>query len=253
MLFHVNKTAKSRKRRISLVPMIPRRFTSLKKINKEPCERAVLCTSDQLWKKASLTIEAAVVVPLFLLAMFTLICIVDLCRIHVIEQAKIGNKAKQLGTCAYLTKEYMEDPYVDLYEVYSYKLPITLIPGYQIDVALRGRVHAWVGRTGQECEADKNKIAEEMVYVTDHQAVYHTDSGCSHLQLSVYAVDSTRLSNYDFCKKCCGSTEVTTYYVTENGDCCHASRSCSGLTRNVRLVFKSEAAGLPCCSRCQGG
>lgn len=259
MLFRMNQTAKSKKRRISSEPMIPRRRTSL--IKTRHCERAVLCTFFQAYRQASLTVEAAVILPLFLFGMFTLISVIDICRIHVTEQTEIADEAKKLATYAYLAEEYMEDPYIDLYEVYPCKLQISLIPGYQINLALRGRVHAWTGRTEAECDADKHMTAEEMVYVTDHQAVYHTNSGCSYLELSVYAIGKEEVSaarneaggRYGACEKCCGASETGAYYITLSGDRYHASRSCSGLTRNVRMVRRSDVSDLSCCSRCQGG
>lgn len=261
MLFHKYKRKPLQKRRSSLALDIPRRFTSLKNRYYTPGERAVLCTFCRQMREASLTVEAAVIVPLFLIAMFTLIFTIDLCRVYVIEQVEIGKKAKQLGTYAYLTGEYMQDPYVDLYERYSYKLPVSLIPNGTIDIALRGRVHAWVGRTAAECEADRNAITEQLVYVTDHQAVYHTNSACTYLELSVYAVDQEELNHarnqsggrYKACEKCQSGAGGGTYYITDHGDRYHSSRSCSGLTRNVRLLPLTDVSGLNCCSRCQGG
>lgn len=261
MLFRHKNKKNLKKRRLSLEPIIPRRITSQKSTKKISCGRAVLYISKKVRYRASMTVEAAVIVPLFLIAMFTLISVIDVCRIHVIKQTEFRDQAKQVGTLAYGAESYMEDPYVDLYEVYPYALPISLLPNYKINLALRGRVHAWIGKTPSECEKDKKRNSEDMVYVTDHQAVYHTNAGCSYLELSVYAVGKTHLSEarndsggrYACCEKCCGSSEVTIYYITANGSHYHTSRSCSGLTRNVRLVPKSEVEHLSCCTRCQGG
>lgn len=265
MLFHSEKTYinKSKKRRNSSEPIIPRLHTSLKKIYKTNCERAALCISQKTKKtcQASLTVEAAVILPLFLIAMLTLVCVIDICRIHIEQQTAIAEQAKKLSTYAYAAGEYMEESYIDLYQVYPCRLPVSLIPGYQIDLALRGRVHAWTGRSEAECAADRESTAEEMVYVTENQDVYHTNSGCTYLELSIYAVGKNDLSGarnedggrYHPCEKCCGTSDVNTYYITSNGQSYHASRSCSGLTRRVRMIRKTEAVHLPVCSRCQGG
>lgn len=244
------------------MPTIPRQCTSLMKINKRHCERAALCTflKKRRFFQGSLTVEAAVILPLFLIAMLTLICVIDVCKVQVEQQTVVTEQAKKLSTYAYLSEEYLSENYIDLYPVYPCELAVSLIPGYRVNLALRGRVHTWTGRSEEECAADRETIAAEMVYVTDNREVYHTDAGCSYLDLSVYAVGKEALgsarnesgSRYNACEKCCGSSDhVSTYYISIWGEKYHSSRDCSGLTRKVQMVRKTEVSDLPCCSRCK--
>lgn len=242
-------------RRIPWMP-IPGQLTSLVNYIKRSCGRAALCTS------ASLTVEAAVILPLFLIGMLTMVSVIDVCQIQVIQQTELAEKAKKLSMYAYLSGGNLSSDYIDLSEVEICELPVTLIPGYKIKLALRGRVHAWTGRSETECAADVEYVSEEMVYVTENLSVYHTDSNCTHLELSIYGVAKGELSSkrnedgrkYHACEKCCDSVDsVNVYYISESGECYHTSQACSGLIRKVRLIRKSEVAGLYCCSRCQGG
>lgn len=243
----------NKKRRIPSMP-IPGQLTSPSP-NPSHCERVPLCTS------GSLTVEAAVILPLFLFAMLTLVCLMDLCWTQVIKQVELGEKAKKLSMYAYLSSEYLETEYIDLYETENCKLPVSLIPGYTIPLALRGRVHSWTGRSDSECEADREVVAEEMVYVAEHESVYHISGKCTYLKLSICGVSKENLrdernhsgSRYQACEKCCQSGDDTSYYfICPNGEKYHSSRACSGLSRKVRLVAKSEVEHLSVCSRCGG-
>lgn len=217
------------------------------------------CERTPVYASGSLTAEAAVILPLFLFAMLTLVSVMDLCRIQVTDQVELAEKAKKLSMYAYVSQDYIEEDYIDLYETKKCRLAVSLIPGYTVNLALRGRVHAWTGRSEAECAEDAQKAAAEMVYVTDHESVYHTNANCSHLKLSIYSISKAQLrtekndfgSHYKPCEKCCGkTTEGTYYFISEKGDRYHASRECSGLTRNIRLVKKSEVPHLQPCSRC---
>lgn len=252
MLFHNKNTQKER--RVPLVP-IPGRFTSLLNYYiKQHGERAALCTS------ASLTAEAAVILPLFLLAILSFISVMNVCQTQITAQAELAEKAKKMSMYAYLADDYMNSEYIDLAETKTYRLEVSLVPLYRVNLALRGRVHTWTGRSEGERRADAENIFEEMVYVTDNQSVYHTDSHCSYLDLSIRGVQKEDLSllrneeggRYYSCDKCCNGDEgCTVYYITDHGDCYHASQACSGLIRKVRLIRKSEAGAISCCSRCR--
>ena len=260
MLFHsfihyLPDKSRLQERRIPLEP-IPGRLTSLINYRKPPCERAALCTS------GSLTVEAAVILPMFLIAMLMLIHVLNICQTQTVQQAELSEKAKKLSMYAYLTEEYYSEEYIDLTKTEICEFPVSLIPGYQLKLALRGRVHTWIGRSEEERKADQQSISDELVYVTENYSVYHTDASCTHLKLSIYGVAKENLSSernesggrYHACEKCCSASDlVSIYYISESGDCYHTSLACSGLIRKVRLVRRSEVAHLACCTRCQKG
>lgn len=231
----------------------PGQLTSLVHYKKSSCGRAALCIS------GSLTVEAAVILPLFMMAMLTLVSVLDVCRIQIEKQAELAEKAKRLSVYAYMTEEYLQEEYIDLYEIESCELLVSLIPGYRIPLALRGRVHTWTGRSEAECAADADSMAEQMVYVTENQSVYHVHSDCTYLELSIYGVSKGDLSTernkdgsrYTACEKCCGEhISADYYYISDSGEHYHISRDCSGLTRKVKLVPLSEVGHLSVCSRC---
>ena len=211
--------------------------------------------------KGSLTVEAAVVLPIFLLAMTMLIGVVDLCRVKIEAQAELTKKAKTLSMYAYGFPDAYENEYVDLYKTESYKLPVQLFPVKDIKLAVRARVHTWTGRDGMKAGSDSNAMhtAEPMVYVTERETVYHTNAECSHLQLSILQTDKSDLilrknmngQPYHACEKCCrNDLSGNACYITEQGDVYHTSLNCSSLIRTVKLVRKEDVGKLKECERC---
>lgn len=255
--------------------------------------RAFLCILN-CRKKASLTVEAAVVVPLFLIGMCTIFCLIDIYRVQSMVKLSLHQSAQELGmyayaaeigerspegvvssaVCAVYAKKKMPDlgKYVEvstvgssyknhivtLYANITYRLPISILPLPALHFHNESQVRGWTGRDAEENHAGNSQ--DEMVYVTDHQSVYHTSSSCTHLQFTVKQDTEESIHNlrnayggkYHSCEKC-GKTESSNgiVYYTEKGDCYHKSTSCGGLTRTVRLVKKSELGGIPQCQRCK--
>ena len=195
--------------------------------------------------KASLTIEAAVVLPLFFMGMVALICIMDLQRVKTEVNVSLNESAKELGMYAFalgagespigevddalcmayaqanlksderVTLHTLKSSYnsnvVELWVSGSYRLPVAIIPIPRITFQNRVRVHDWTGYDGDGA-AESEHVHEELVYVTPHQSVYHTSSSCTHLDLSI--------------------TQTTTGQVgalrNENGGKYHECSSCVG-------------------------
>lgn len=260
MSFHrIKRNLKIKKRRNSSDAGILQLLTSKShlKIARLYCGRAVLCT----FRKASLTVEAAVVLPLFLVGMITLIGIMDVCRIQTEQSSLLAQRAKILSMYAYSVQDYYEENMVDLSKTYTCKLPVSLVPVPGIPISVRARIHTWTGREKSE-QSDENgndPSGDELVYVTENGEVYHTSSKCTYLDLSIYDVRQSELSSqrnvyggrYHSCEKCgSGTTKTDTFYVTEKGDKYHVSLSCGGLTRTIKLVKKSEVGNAHLCSRC---
>lgn len=256
--------------------MIPCQFTSPDQKEKN-CGRTALCTL----KRASLTVEAAAVLPVFLLAMTMLVSVIDICRIKIEGQAELTCQAKKLSMYAYATPGIYEEEYVDLYKIETYDLPVKLFPFGTIKIALRARVHTWTGRgkgsetNGADSEADI-AASEDMVYITDRETVYHTNEECSHLNFSIVQTTKNELTSlrnenggkYYACEKCCGEKGQggdahsgadygdavdgnAICYVSENGSSYHVSLNCSSLKRTTKLVKKTEVTHLDECERCK--
>lgn len=171
-------------------------------------------------KKGSLTIEAAVVLPLLFLGMVSLICVMDLLRIQAQTSISLNESAKELGMYAYVTEKTSADVpigqvtqaicigyaqtklkkepnadisligssyknnIIELRASGSYKMPVTLFPISIIHFQNRVRVHDWTGYSGSDSSWDSNADGE-MVYITDRKTVYHTFSDCTHMDLSI--------------------------------------------------------------------
>lgn len=207
-----------------------------------------------------MTVEAAAALPLFFLAVVSLICMMDLYGTISEQTVKLQEQAEMAGAWASVVGENAL-PVVDLPVGFTYRsqwYPEAL-PGVRI--AVRGRVHTWTGRdlSGQT-EVPQETEKEELVYVTEYESVYHTSSECTHLSLSVQAVSGSRVGQlrndegktYHACEKCAGSgAKNSTVYITREGTHFHNDGNCSGLTRTLRLVKKSEVDGLHECSRCR--
>lgn len=210
--------------------------------------------------RGSLTVETAFVLPLFLLGMVMLLGIMDAVRVQLEKNIALGEKAQQLSMYAYAATSVYEADMVDLCRTYTYRLPVTLFPVPGLRLALRGRVHAWTGYGGAE-EAGGADTSGEMVYITENEGVYHTSNSCSHLDLSISKTDAGQLDGlrneygekYHSCEHCHSGSISGAVYITDKGNRYHASLSCSGLKRTVKLVKKDSVAGLHLCTRCQGG
>jgi hypothetical protein len=210
-------------------------------------------------KKASLTVEAALVMPFFFLCMTTLATIPDLYAKYASEVVAAQQKAEKAAKVVTGMSGGGDgtEPVIDLPGVVSYQ-PFALPFAFRnLRFICRGRVRAWVGYIGGD-----NSGAEEedtMVYVTDHESVYHTSSACTHLDLSWKAVPGAGVaflrngygSKYHACEKCVSDgCPAQIVYLSSEGDAFHNSSSCSGLTRHIRIVKISEVGNLKECSRC---
>jgi hypothetical protein len=152
-----------------------------------------------------------------------------------------------------------ENQTVDLYAVYQYRPPISLIPLSGIKLEARGRVKAWTGYNGEGNSEQENE--QELVYVTPNESVYHETNECTYLELSVSLVSGKSLESlrnqygekYHSCEKCgdqkTGSS--SSYYITDKGNKYHSNKTCSGLKRTVIAIKKSSADHLRVCSRCK--
>lgn len=210
-------------------------------------------------RTASMTVEAAAALPLFFLAVVSLICMMDLYGTYAEQIVKLQEEAETAGAWVSVAGEHALSV-IDLPFGFTYRPQWYPEALPAVRIAVRGRVHAWNGRDLSETEVPQETGDEEMVYVTAYESVYHTSSECTHLSLSVQAVSGSGVSrlrnedgkSYHACDKCVGAGRTNgTVYITREGTHYHNDAECSGLTRSVRLVKKSEVEGLHLCTRCE--
>lgn len=230
-------------------------------------------------KRASLTVEAAVVVPVFVIGMFCLYQVFDMYRIQGLVKTTLHQCGKELGmygcesennilTSAYcmaytqgkmpkvkdsvkisLLRSRCVGDQIELIADISYQVPLLFLPS--IHLTNRTCVRRWDGRD-TELENETMNTWEEMVYITEYESVYHDSQNCTHLDLSIHktTIDNAKKMSYRKCSKC-GKGETDFVYYTEQGECYHSAMTCSGLKRTVYLVEKSQVKGLEKCKRCQ--
>ncbi len=243
---------------------------------------------EKMKRRASLTVEASLILPVFLYAMLFLayigklvICQDEvqwaLTRIAREASAEYGatHSDKLKSTLYYQTKfaAYMKgsgltvsfadsqllqhNDEIDLVVTYRMKLPFSIfaIPA----VSMRQRVHTRAF-TGVERRQEK-KQDERIVYITETGRVYHLTAECTYLKLSISQIQYSDLQEkrnesggkYKPCERCGADKEREdnmTVWITSYGDRYHTSLSCSGLKRHIREIPLSETGGRSPCGKC---
>lgn len=184
--------------------------------------RVFLWILGRMKARASLTVEAAAVIPIFLLTASTLLCVLDIYRVQAKVKTSLHQSALELGMYAYAAENGQETPagvissaacgiyaksrlpdlgkYVNVSMIGSsckdykiklhariqYRIPVSILPLSPLYFTNESQVNSWVGRISEDGQNGQDGIWEEMVYVTEKGSVYHTSSSCSHLDLSVH-------------------------------------------------------------------
>lgn len=208
-------------------------------------ERTSLCSS----KKASLTVEAALILPFFLMILIAFFSFFGRYTMAAELKTEAAAEAKKIGA-AIGSSQRMNPPEITIYR--SGKPDQFWINPFMTEerITQRAVCRGWIGFT----ELD---TAETYVYVTPDGNVYHLYRDCTHLELSVRRVSlltAKSLKNdygqkYRACEVCgknCGGF----VYITSEGNRYHSRRNCSGLKRTIRQVPIREAEGRSCCIRC---
>ncbi|MFT3982667.1 MAG: hypothetical protein QM697_02070 [Lachnospiraceae bacterium] len=179
----------------------------------------------------SLTIEAALVLPLFLFAMLSLLSLLSLLLFSVRVQEVLHQQTKYLAQQAYVewetdvtalqtafieeigisrlrgapvkdgaagldfTKTDLSDrEFIKLAIDYEAVLPYDLLNLFDYQFSQSCLMHTWIGyEKGLDGRAQKNK--EEYVYITEDSEVYHRDRECSHIRLSIHETSSKEIEN----------------------------------------------------------
>ena len=230
----------------------------LNRINRG-CQETV-CRHLRIFCRASITLESAFVLPLFLMACVTLASFMDALRIQTEKSLTLSNRVRQLAACAGLAGAEGEGIWIDISNPEKYTYPFSVFGVPALRMAVRARVFPWIGSEegiGGSEEDEEGAAGEKTVYITDNQSVYHTDPDCTHIDLAIYKSTTSEVGNLRNAygrryKKCSGfpknySGEV---YVTEKGDYYYPSADYAGLTRHVHIVSESDVSGLKECSRC---
>lgn len=143
--------------------------------------------------------------------------------------------------------------------VLRYRVEIPYLPGdfFELLCVQRVRIRAFTGFMPVKGEKEST---EELVYITENGTVYHTNKYCTHLNLSVRAVDEKNIAvlrnnngeKYYACELCNGIPETPgIVYLTVHGDRYHGRTDCQGLKRTWMAVPISQIGERTQCTRCQ--
>ena len=253
-----------------------------------PCgEKTSRCASFE--KKGSLTVEAALVFPLFLFVLTAFLYLFFLVELRAEVGRALTDTGRGLSQTAYFSENAGSLAPSALAMLYGQRevkggadgisflgtvwneetsvltlrasFQVTLPPGlawfHPIRVTQERTVRGFTGFSGREGAEETE--GSEIVYVTDHGTVYHRDLSCRYLKLSVQQaeldqVDSMRNEDggkYYPCERC-WKEGASVVFLTESGDRYHQSLNCSSLVRGIHVVRIWETGGRPPCSVCGG-
>lgn len=208
-------------------------------------------------KKASLTLETAMALPLFFFGVLTLLSFMDIYKVQTEHLTGLCQKAKEAGMYAYGAGGSGTET-ITLPDIYSYQPIGGLIPLPKIWFHNTVKVHTW---NGVVYENGKDTVeSQPMVYVTESGSVYHRKLGCSYLNLSVQQISGSSVKalknaygeKYQACELCSrGQEPAGVVYITKKSNRFHNRESCSALKRSVRMVKETEVSGeMSACGRC---
>lgn len=222
-------------------------------------------------QRGSITVEAALVVPVCFLVLMSLSCLFQAIRLQNDIQLKL---LKSVQNCNSSTRHITEiQSFVEKGVLLRWEEKngeSLCYTEYSIDIPFLGKRYGKLRRY-QQMVADEydgiSMITEEdvqYVYITTNGTVYHWNRECTYLQPGIQKSSLSQMTvrrnqsgeKYYPCESCCGSDglqETARVYWTSYGNRYHSSRQCSRLKRNVRKVRFDEIGSMPACSKCGEG
>lgn len=236
--------------------------------------------------RGSLSLEACLVIPLFVMFLMTIILSVEMVRLqtNLFEALHQGYSScfedvdgKEALSRAYLYMDSRKYPYiclsgnldiedistvstdgiVELKTCYRLKDFIFYLPTGVGRISDRVYGHAFTGYSMST--QDVETMEEEYVYVTATGSKFHRSSECSYIRVTVIPVDYSYMEygrNNDGAKyypcEICHPGKGGTLYITREGNRYHGNRGCSGLKRTIKILTEREAidSGYTACSKC---
>lgn len=172
--------------------------------------------------KGSLTIEASLVIPVFLFAMFMVLSVIDLLRFHVNLQEAVHQETKMLAMRAYdefvctpgsvradvlkrldgklmdkapvrngasgidFSKTGLNDrEIIEISASYEAELPYDFLGLFDHRFGVKCLMHTFIGYEKGLEGRTIDESEEEYVYITETGTVYHRNRECTYLRLSI--------------------------------------------------------------------
>lgn len=205
----------------------------------------------------NMTVEAALVLPLFLFAIWNLLSLLLMFQTFSVQEGKLHQTGRSLSLLAYGQEGDGEEE-IRLVKVSRVKALFPIV-GFPDAVLVNGCVmHKWIGYDPGSADGRDSEGTEEMVYVTKEGSAYHRRRSCVYLNPSVQmmgreeACQAVNKSGhrYSACESCGGDSPVV--YVTKEGIRYHSTAACSGLRRSIDCIPLREALqrGRHACPSC---
>ena len=231
-------------------------------LRKKTLIRAGHSSGKLLWtpafhKRGSLTIEAALILPLFLFACLAVLSVMDMLTHFMDTELKLYQTARSAAVYGYgVTNE----DWIRLKLVYPVKgfggrFSKTLLLENHVNV------HVFNGYSGDDPVWEEE--SDVYVYVTSDSEVYHRQRSCKHLNVSVRQVSGSSVGNLrnedggkyykcSYCARAVSSQEALSgsVFVTDYGRLYHTRIDCPDLKRTVHAVKLSEVGGRRPCKDC---
>lgn len=240
--------------------------------------------------KGSLTVEAALVLPIFIFAALSILYVNKMLlytekvqwaltrtgREVSAEYAASGNQVvvNQIYLMTKM-KRYVNDERIqfsllnsrfdektdeiDLVADYSLQIPFPVISSRKFYFTQRYHTR---GFTGVDTRMEGKGAEEEcIVYVTKTGKVYHKNLDCTYLKLSISEVKygdieflrSEGGGKYYPCEGCCGNMQFDKergVFICNYGDRFHCVRSCKKIKRSIQEIRMSQVGSRLPCSKC---
>ncbi len=223
-------------------------------------------TCPLFWTKGSMTIEAALILPMFLVFSLVLLSFIDVMQQAIHLELSQHDMLKKAALTAFFVSEAVPGKQGD-YIVLDHSYPVSLtVAGFGIKkmyIRQRGMVHIFNGY--DDSSGDRVDQREEYVYITQNGRVYHSRRSCRVLSVSVVQVSGKDIKKkrnvegkkYYACDRCADDGLVqeknSTVYITDYGNRYHENISCSELRRTLRVVKKKDIKDRTPCRFCSGG
>lgn len=221
---------------------------------------------NHLFKKASYTVEAAVIMPVFLYVCVTVLIFFGVLQKEWDTKVFISDSVRNAAVYGSVLPDdfslnigliNVDEKNIEITAMYPVQMPLDFFGLGGMTVTEKAKARRWVGYDPKE----DSKGDGNTVYVTESGQAYHNSLECTYLKLSISVVSADEVSNkrnasggkYKACPLCRGSS--TSYYITTYGDCYHTSLGCSGLKRTIRSESREQAIeeGYHACSKCAKG
>lgn len=241
-------------------------------------------------RKASFTVEAAFVLPLFLFAALVVLGIFPVLHLQVqvnnglqyaarivavsCQETEEENGLFSLAEGQLLFRKYMREhgceesvldrgissislmhsdfsgDYVCLVASYDAKLPVSFWGIDTLPVEQCVRMKKWTGADSGASDGE-----DGYVYITPSGSAYHSTSECSYLKLSTRSVPqigvgSMRNKDGSIYYPCSCYRGELRVYITDYGTEYHGDLECSGLKRTIYKVSRDSIEGRHACAKC---